>query len=1161
MPSSADEATGQEQEVLQRKDSLRQPTSKKQKKKAKKAAAAAKLVGDPTDEVNTSEVESGTPPIDLLAPPPFREERLLSSSPEAAVSDPEPSYPDTPPIFAQEIHDDSEKIPTLDEELSDVQEPVEAPPAVVVAPNALSHQVPNRDLSPLETPGQNGVSLLQNEHGQRERYEAPTLSPSRGVFAAAVTRFTPPSPSPLSQKPQVRSPPQSPVLPEPEFRPSFEPFTQPLEQQVQERHEPRPPRKVSIPQVRTEQASPQIIARPPRLPESRVKSPPQSPRLAAPLPAMAARKLSVPDAPPPHLAQRHFNRVPEASFGLHNVAGSAEIPPGTDKYFCGFDSLDGASLEPQDIASNVLLVGSEGALDVCRYNRNRRELIGRLEGLRGSVVDAKILPVSSLNDPYAHYRPLVACVTHGPVLEDSTPEGGVSLQHGQASSITAYQTTVEVLSLKRSKHIATLFTSAPQHLLHPVGHPLFTEPAPEGSIVIAAEGQYVVVASGESGEVFIFAPGNGGPGTSISDFNCVGKYWTRTRDHVTNPQSTETSAPDQKTPDEQMRSMPIFSLSKRWLAISPPSLSSSQKSIDGSPLVWDDRPAPPGVAAYVSPPPPIVDCEVDAPSGPSLFGRVTKQATNEIRKGAQWVGEQGMSVIKGYWNRSPSVGNVQTPAPSARKSPIEDMSAGFPPTHGQGREQPTAKIEPSLVSVIDLNKLSSYDNGLAKSPLAPLATFTLNEGCSFISFSPSGLALLTANQVGDASTVWDLMRVTDARAALSLTAQHSQIAHASGLVRLVATFSRLSPSDVVDVRWTSTSNRLGILTSKGTLHLHELPRHDSLSVAVRSPASPASIPRSDLPSPSTSPQELPTGWISNVRSGWQNVSGRLGAIRSASESGGGIVTSTRQSLNQASVAARYASGRAVRNGYNSALEGAYSLRHSQDNKIRLKSVHHSVKPGCFRWLSGKDEGLVSTVADGTLCTYAVKSNYHVQGKRTIVVLDASRKAGPVQSLPGISATRLPPAVHGLLNPDGPHNSCAKLGAHGFWTLNRDNAAPSPPVRAARTAGNIQQDKETCPQYLPLHRLKQVGLFTYMERSSTKVQHALGVQLKEPWCFGESLSPVDKVTVQQSKAPRSYEAEDRAFDGMIGQMEDFSLDNGMTADPYGGRYGRSNEDLI
>lgn len=287
--------------------------------------------------------------------------------------------------------------------------------------------------------------------------------------------------------------------------------------------------------------------------------------------------------------------------------------------------------------------------------------------------------------------------------------------------------------------------------------------------------------------------------------------------------------------------------------------------------------------------------------------------------------------------------------------------------------------------------------------------------------------------------------------------------------------------------------------------------------------------------------------MGNVRSGLQNVSERINAIRAASESGNSIVTSTRQSLNQASVAARYASGRVVRNGYNTALEGAYSLRHSQDNKIRLKSLHHLARPGCFRWMTGKDEGLISTVADGVMYVYAVKSNYHVQGKRTIIVLDASKKAGPAQTLPLITASSLPPAAYGLLQPDGPHASCARAGVHGFWTLHRDNAAlPTPLVQSA---SSVQQDKDTSPQYLPLHRLKHVSLYIFDESAGKVTDKALGVdEDAEPWCFGEALVPVERVNVV-SQGKSAQDGDQGAYEGVVGHMEDdFNVERGQVEIP-------------
>ncbi|GAM83383.1 hypothetical protein ANO11243_013710 [Dothideomycetidae sp. 11243] len=1007
-------------------------------------------------------------------PPSSNDDRNLSSSPDAATSDPDPPCPDTPPIFEQEIHDtEPEKVPILVEPASGPDDT--GGDGKTVAVTAVTHNQ-SRD---------------HNEHG--------SLFPFRG--SPQEIKPMPPSPSPPHMPALQKSPPTS----------------------------PRP------------------VLSSPRLSVSRPDSRAMAQR--------NSRHNSLTDIPPPHMPQRHFSRVPDASFGL--ATNDSEVLPGTDGYYCGFDTLDGASRDLNETASNVLLIGSEGALDLCRYNRNRREVIGRLEGLRGSVLDAKILQGLGDGDSFAQYRPLVACVLYGPAISEEDPLNTRAVD--QARGFNCYQTTVEVFSLKKSKHLGTIFRSAPQALTHPPGHPLFSAPKPEGRVSVTAEGRHVIIASGESGEVYVFTASVPEPSDPLPEFRCIGKFWTRTRDEMTPPQID--GVQQEPRSEDALGSMPILALSRRWLAISPPLLSSSQKSIDGNVEIGANMSNPPGVTAYVSPPPPILDCEVDAPLGPSLLNRVTKQATNEIRKGAQWVGEQSMGMIKSYWNRDPAATATSNPT-AARKPSMDENSSNFPPTHAHGREQPGDKIEPSLVSVIDLQKLADFQHGRIKNPLAPLATFNLIEGCSFLSFAPSGLALLTTNHIGDTSTVWDLMRITDSSAALNLTMATPQLAHASGMVRKVVAFSRLSPSTVIDIKWTMSSNRVGILTSKGTLHLHEIPRHDSLTPALRSPTSPAYIPRSDLPSPSTSPHDISAGWINNVRSGWQNVSGRLTAIRSASESGGSIVTSTRQTLNQASVAARYASGRVVRNGYNTALEGAYSLRHSQDNKIRLKSLHHLVRPGCFRWLSGKDEGLVSTIADGMLCTYTVKSNYHVQGKRTTIVLDASRKAGPGQTLPLVSATRLPPAVLGLLYPDGPHASCARAGVHGFWTLNRDTVSISPPVIAAQTASTVQQDKETCPQYLPLHRLRQVNLFMFDERDPIATRRALRTaEGSEPWCFGQPLLPVDKVNVIPNRDNGAREVDERAFEGVIGHMEDdFNLDEGQLHVPAvnrgGGMYDRA-----
>lgn len=844
------------------------------------------------------------------------------------------------------------------------------------------------------------------------------------------------------------------------------------------------------------------------------------------------------DIPSSHPAQRHYSRQTEMAFGMNQ---ESQILPGTRDYHCGFHTLDGSGAEQSETAHNVLFVGGEGGLDTSRFNRHRRDVIGRLEGLRGSVLDVQVLPCSSKQDAFAALRPLVVCVIHGPIMEGTE----------QASNdILAYQTSVEVYSLSRSKHVATLYRGQEQTLQYPVTHRSFDAPAPSEDLSISARGRFVAIASGISGEVFIFAHDNQAPDDANLEFRCVGKFWTRTRSkHTVSEPGANAGPPAQETPDDgAIRQFPIFSLSDRWLAVTPPLLSASQKSLDGNVATSTTNPAPPGVSDYVSPPPPSADCEVDVPTGNGLINRVTKQATQEIRKGAQWVGEQGIGMLRSYWSRP----NSSAPAgpPPVRKMSPDEPTGAFPPTHAHSRGDSAAKIDPSLVSIVDLQKLLGYEEGTFKSPLLPIATFNLQDGCSFLSFAPNGLALLTANQVGDTTNIWDLMRVTDATTASTVrSSSGSSLQYATGLIRKITTFSRMSPSSIIDVQWAPQGNRIGILTDKATVHLHELPRFDFLASLPKSPsASPAILGR-ELPSPSSSPQQLgDVGWMGNVKSGWQNVSDRFSSMRVPNE-GGGLVSSTRQSLGQAGVTARYVGTRVMRNGYNQAWEGAYNLRHASDNKIRLKTSQCPVKPGSFAWLSGKEEGLLSTVSDGVLSVHTIKSHFHTQGKRLIVTLEATKKSGQDQVLPGISALSLPPAILGALDPQGRYGSCARSGVHGFWTLGRQGGMRSVGDAISHEPPSINtQDKDTCPQYLPLRRHRGVDLFTHDDQNQNKLAQALGAsEPDQPWVFGLQLPSTTKITASATRSAHGLAHDDLNGEvvDIVGQMDDFDMEDTRT----------------
>jgi hypothetical protein len=97
----------------------------------------------------------------------------------------------------------------------------------------------------------------------------------------------------------------------------------------------------------------------------------------------------VPNPPLPHQPQAHFYGLPDLDLAFNNVA-SEGIPPGEGGYFCGFDTLSSAGDEAARGSENVLLVGQQGGLDVFRVERSKLEIVGRLEGLKGAVIGAKI---------------------------------------------------------------------------------------------------------------------------------------------------------------------------------------------------------------------------------------------------------------------------------------------------------------------------------------------------------------------------------------------------------------------------------------------------------------------------------------------------------------------------------------------------------------------------------------------------------------------------------------------------------------------------------------------------------------------------------------------------------------------------------------------------
>ncbi|KAK3096344.1 hypothetical protein LTR53_019373, partial [Teratosphaeriaceae sp. CCFEE 6253] len=108
------------------------------------------------------------------------------------------------------------------------------------------------------------------------------------------------------------------------------------------------------------------------------------------------------------MAQPHFFSPPDLGLSVNPKAENGR-PAGSDGYCCRYDSFaDAGDAASARRAKDALLAGSECGLEVYRVTEDKVEVAGRLEGLRGAVIDAKLLPHTSVYDSVQTLRPLVA---------------------------------------------------------------------------------------------------------------------------------------------------------------------------------------------------------------------------------------------------------------------------------------------------------------------------------------------------------------------------------------------------------------------------------------------------------------------------------------------------------------------------------------------------------------------------------------------------------------------------------------------------------------------------------------------------------------------------------------------------------------------------------
>ncbi|KAA6416363.1 MAG: hypothetical protein FRX48_01083 [Lasallia pustulata] len=830
--------------------------------------------------------------------------------------------------------------------------------------------------------------------------------------------------------------------------------------------------------------------------------------------------------PLPHHPQPHFYGAPNVDLGLPKSRAGGQ--KAGDGYYCGFDGVSAGGYEHPYATGNVLLVGSEGALDVYKVDgKDKPSTIGRLDGLRGGVIEAKILPGSSGTDLLRSYQPLVAIVVHGPHLpkeradlarsscDDAVfdPSDSMLLALNSAEgtgpkTVTHYQTTVEIYSLKTRQHIETLFSSPTTEISKAIDDPLFSPPLPNGNISVQASGRFIVIASGISGEVFVFEARTRALEDSPSRFRCIGKTWTSVPPRKARSWSASSSSSEMDSPTEGLPygrpGTAILSLSHRWLAVVPPT-PSARSTLHGTVDVPLGALKIPGLSSHTAPSQPPITCDLDTPEGESLLNRVARDMTQELIKGARWVGDQGMQAWKNYWNKPEPQAHPGTDFYTGYPPPVPQGQQNFPPTHAHDEPSTRTSTQPALVSVLDLEKLSESHDTKPLVSLQPVATFQVPYGCSFVSFAPSGLVVLTATAKGDVQHVWDLMCMVYGGHILST----DKSARKFPFVRQIACFTRMTVANLVDVVWTEPSGeRFAIVTDRGTVHIFDLPQSAFRWPPQRRLARPATAPGQDSmrdrEDPETVPQPASAASTFSAAIGMVNVRAQplLNAVRSRPKSIGKAVSGLSNLNFTAGAGAK--GGKAVAAGFSKSVGAATgtvnTIRHLGENRLHLPGPPHTVTPGCVKWLNGKNRGHIAVVGKGILRIYGVhKSTGVTAGQRRPSVVGGK----PAELIiPDIRDETTTPALRAYLADETP----PALG--GYWS-------PGPEQHpAAATTRSIPHplsyaEIETNAPYQPFHTDRRINLQVYADNACDPDPHHLNDS--NPWVFGEAM-PATKISV-------------------------------------------------
>ncbi|KAJ5207439.1 hypothetical protein N7491_001931 [Penicillium cf. griseofulvum] len=834
-------------------------------------------------------------------------------------------------------------------------------------------------------------------------------------------------------------------------------------------------------------------------------------------------------APPPHLPQAHFFGAPDI-----DILPTQNRSPTDGNYsFCSFDTLPSLSPKGSRTGMNVLLVGTDGAVEILAIEDRTTRLVGQITGLNGRVIEAKLLSGHPPSDPFASSRPHVAVVVHGPLppheeegrvssatsdaneIPPSTIRGHSNDKRSTRDDIQFYQTRVEIYSFRTSEHVSTLFASKPVPCLENLpGLPSFA-PSPVGKLKLFAAGAYIILASGVSGEVYVYRHVLS-PETTA--YQCLGKTWTGVQSKETRRYSTSSSSttdPEGTSADSPHGSSalerPILAVQGRWLAFAPPS-SAYKGSIQGtvpSSLIIGKVP---GIETRSPPAVPSVSCATDVGEGESFFDKMARGVTQELVRGARWMGDQGMQAWNNYWNTQQAAGTSPRRPPQGPDPQTQGYGL-FPPTHAQDTQ--TSATEPDTVSIIDLRR---FEDGTDTRNvfIHPVSTFHVPNGCSFLSLSPNGLMLFTASKKGDVQYVWDLMQLKHCR---SMAFMADDQTGQNPNVRQIARYARLTTSSIVDVIWTPpVGDRLAVITRKGTVHVFDLPRsafqwppfRRAKPTASKSPATDPMADDVTGKSPGGNPLSAAMKLVGGkTQPFFSAVRGRVPSTGAAFPNMSGFALPS---------AASVKSGKVVAAGLSKSMGAATgtvnTLRHVGENRLHLPGLTRDPAPSRVTWIFSKGLIFLGVVDGGYFKMYRLKR----------ATISGHKNRQPHSVIGGKeSQIKLPANLQGPCGPAPLTTFDPDLVVHASLVLPSVSSQPSSAARSLCQPLS-QAEIETNTPYQPFHTDQRVGLSVFSSGS-------IASEPSGQWVFGNDI-PVTKVHLRSFNSSSDDHGDDEDENAVI-----------------------------